>query len=296
MSRVLSTAAMLRLTLLGGVIFCLVGRADAASIQVGSLLLPEDAYPAATGFDPGFGALHGEPALTTRTVVGAPVNIDSDVAGTSGDQGDPPAVANDDITLLTTASSTTVIRLGRFGNTIRAGGMRWAIDLTPLDSYLGTNSLGLTDIDIHLNLDFNDENSPTDIYLSYTDASQSLVIQDLSTTDEDIATNWTTPAIGAAPGDLVNGTHEVIALAANDTTNPHPDTIDLLPLFNAGVRELNLVFAYNAFWGTSDAVDILEGSGVFIETSPIPEPTGLILLGIAWGMLGSMRVSKPEAI
>lgn len=291
MSRVLSTAAVLRLTLLGGVVFCLSGRVDAASVQVGSLILPQPAFSSIVRFEPGFGALHMDPPLTTESIAGAPVNLDSDFAGTSGDT--DGNLDGDDIGLRTFTSNMLVRRLGRFGGTQNAGGIRWAIDLSPLDGYLNSNSLNLTAADLQFDLTLTGDTM--DVYLSYTDPAASIALAELSQTNLDVSTNWTFPANepGVAVGDIVNGTHQVLALGGNtDTAGSLPTSVDLLPLYNSGVRELNLVFATDTGWSGTTSLSIGEGTGIYIDTEPIPEPAGLLLLGLAAGGLGCFRFRK----
>lgn len=246
----------------------------AAPIQVGTLVI-EDTVPDGATFDPGFGTLHGGTALNTQAVAGAPVDIFSSFSGTSGDT--DAATDGGDIGLDTEPNSFFISRLGRFAGTGNAGGVQWEIDLSPLDAYLSSNSLSLTSLYIALDLFFNDLNSEADVYLSYTDAAQSITLTDFATDSTAAAADWTNPAQGNL-GNIVNGTHEVISLAVSGA--PYQSTIDLLSLYNAGVRDINLVFAHQEFWGTGDSVEVLLPSGVYIDTIPVPEPSGIGLLAL----------------
>lgn len=245
----------------------------AALVQV-STLVPEDTFATDVSYDPGFGTLHASAALTTRQVVDAPVDILSDISGTSGASGGTAADGSD-ITLNVFSTSLRIKQLGRFGADTLSGGVRWAIDLSPLDGYLSSNTLDLSALQINLDMSFSDQNSEGDIYLSYTDAAQSITLTEFGVTSSEVATDWTNPAIAGGVGAIVGGSHEVVALDVNDSSNPHPETIDLLPLYNAGVRDVNLVIATEGFWGGGDNLSILLGSGVYIETVAVPEPATL---------------------
>ncbi|MEM9080723.1 MAG: PEP-CTERM sorting domain-containing protein [Verrucomicrobiota bacterium] len=254
--------------------------ASAALVQI-STLIPDDTLSANAVYDPGFGTLHSNDTYITRTIAGAPVSLTSDISGTSGASGGASPDSSRDITLNTFSTTLRINYLGRFGDTTRAGGVRWTIDLSPIDSYLSTNSLGLTALQINLDMAFSDQNSESDIYLSYTNAAEGIAIADIDLNSTDLATNWTTPGNSVSVGSIANGTHKVLALNANDTSNPHPDSIDLLPLYEAGVRDLNLVFATPGFWGGGDNLVINLESGVYLETTVIPEPSTLALVGLS---------------
>lgn len=249
--------------------------ASGAPIQVGTLVI-EDTVPDGATYDPGFGTLHNQTALITQLVPGAPVDVVSSFSGTSGAV--DGVTDGGDIGLNTDPNSFSISRLGRFGGTTNAGGVQWGIDLSPLETYLTSNSLPLSALYIGLDVDFSDLNSEMDVYLSYTDASQSIALTNFALNSTDAATNWTNPAQGNL-GSIVNGTHEVIAL--NVSGAPYQNTIDLLPLYDAGVRDVNLVFAHQEFWGNGDVAAIQFDSGVYIDTTLVPEPAsvGMLVLG-----------------
>lgn len=177
------------------------------------------------------------------------------------------ADTNGDIGLQTYSSSTLIKNMSRFASSTNAGVAQWSIDLSPLDAYLATNSLNLDALRLDLLADMNDEAREFDLYLSYTDPAEPISLVGINR--DNAALNYCDlfdPADGAFVGDIVNGTHKV--LIAN-TPGDMDITEDLLALYNAGVRDLNLIIASSAFY-SGDNVSILDGSGLFIETSGSP--------------------------
>jgi len=265
--------------------------AHAASTQVGDLRLPSGNYSGAfTYFDT---ASSGD---LTRAVVGAPVGINSNFLVASQN---PDTVVNsaDDIGLRTYSSVTTIRQLNRYasdqdgpgagGGPQRAGAAQWTIDLSPLGTYLTSNSLLLTALDLRLVVDPTDDVRDYDVYLSYTNAAESIALASLSTgatSGDDNYDNFWFPAQSVAEGNVANGTHKVIE---RDFQGDMDVTIDLLSLYSAGVTDLNLIMSSGAFL-SGDNFAIEDGSGISIDTAPIPEPSSLALLGLG-GLLMARR-------
>jgi hypothetical protein len=175
-----------------------------------------------------------------------------------------------DIGLRTYSTSTTIKTLSRFASTTAAGMVQWELDLSPLGSYLGGASLNLDSLELRLLGSASDATKPFDVYLSYTNPAESIELAGITprvASNTNLAVlnygNFFAPAIGATAGDIVNGTHQVLVAATPGDINL---TQDLLPLYNAGVRKLNLMIASNQFYSIR-TLTISEGSGLFIETS-----------------------------
>ena len=267
------------------------GVAQAAGTQVGDLRLPSANYNGAfTYFDT---ASSGD---LTRAVVGAPVGINSNfiVASQNPDSTVDPA---DDIGLRTYSSVTTIRQLNRYasdqdgpgagGGPQRAGAAQWSIDLSPLGTYLTNNSLSLTALDLRLVVDPTDDVRDYDVYLSYTNPGESITLASLSTgatSGDDNYDNFWFPAQSVSEGSVANGTHKVIEL---DYQGNMDITIDLLSLYSAGVTDMNLIMSSGAFL-QNDNFNIQDGSGISIDTAPIPEPSSLALLGLG-GLLMARR-------
>lgn len=172
-----------------------------------------------------------------------------------------------DIGLQTYSAATTIRTLNRFAGSDRVGIVQWTVDLSQLDDYLSTNSLNLDSLSLNLLASPSDETKPFDVYLSYTDPSEPITftsISDLSAIYND--STFFVPAIGAFVGEIVNETHQVLVA---ETSGPIDLSQDLLALYNAGVRDLNLIITTHAFYSSRNLV-ISEGSGLFIETSGGP--------------------------
>ena len=256
---------------------------NAASIQVGDLRLPSANYNGGyTYFDAASG---GD---LTRAVSGAPVGVNSTftaVTQNSGDTLDPST----DIGLQTYSSATVIRQLNRFGSDPdgpagaagpqRAGGVQWQIGLSPIDGYLSGNSLDLTTLDLRLLTDPSDDNKSYDVYLSYTLPADSISILGLDTSDSAGTNNYNNvwlPAQSGTEGDIINGTHKLIEL---NFTGNMDTTINLLPLYDAGVSDVNLIMMSGAFF-SGRTIGINDGSGLFIDTVAIPEPSSAILMGL----------------
>lgn len=169
--------------------------------------------------------------------------------------------------------SMRIHTLNRYLSTDDAGVVQWSIDLNLLENYLTSNSLTLESLSLKLLADPSDGNKKFGIYLSYTDPSVPITLIGISPFYPSI--NYQrlyAPADGFSAGDIVEDTHKV--LVANTVVDDPPDGIfdlseDLLDLYNQGVRELNLMIASTEFYSNRN-LDILEGSGLFIETSGGP--------------------------
>lgn len=268
---------------------------EAASTQVGDLRLSSTPYSGATTyFDP---ASDGD---LTRAVVGAPVGINSNfIAVTQNPDGGTPNTS-EDIGIRTFSSATQIRTLNRFGadpdgpgplgGPQRVGGVQWSIDLSPLGSYLSGNALSLTNLELRLANLASDDTKEYDIYLSYTNAAESIALASLSTglsAGTDNYSDFWFPSQTVAEGSIANGTHKVIKRDfTGDMTGASELVIDLLALYGAGVTELNLMMVSGAFYDNR-TMGIEEGSGIFIDTAPIPEPNVSIL-----GLIGALALLR----
>ena len=268
-----------------------VHSARAAETQIGDLRIGSNTYSTLTYFDPGF-------SETTRSVTGAPVQVNSSFIGTSQDAGDAPANSTEDIGLQTFSTSTVIRQLNRFASDPDGpggvagpqlvGAVQWSFDLSPIDSYLSTNSLDLTALDLDLVTAASDATREYDIYLSYTNAAESIARTSISTSSP--ASNYTTfwfPAQSASEGAVVNGSFKLVEL---DFTGNMNLTIDLLSLYDSGVREFNLIMSSGAFL-SGRTIGIGDGSGISIDTSPVPEPSASLL-----GLIGGMFLLRRRRI
>ncbi|NNC90689.1 MAG: hypothetical protein HKN82_19705 [Akkermansiaceae bacterium] len=262
----------------------------ASAIQVGDFRLSSGTYSGGiTYFDP------SSPTHQTRGVTGAPVQLVSDfVAATQNPGGTPDS--GSDIGLQTYSSATNIRTLNRFtadqdgpgpeGGPQRAGAVQWSLDLTPLDSYLGTNNLALTTLALQLNTDPSDDTKLYDVYLSYTNAAESIALAGISTgaaSGDDNYDDFWFPAQSVAEGGVANGTHKVVELDYAGNMNL---TLDLLALYNSGVTDLNLIMASGDFF-SSRTVSILEDSGIWLETTSataVPEASEAVIFAL--GVMG----------
>lgn len=264
----------------------------AATTQVGDFRLNSNAYSVDTAFD------IASPGDTTRSVLGAPVAINSNFIAVTQNPGGTPDPATD-IRLKTFSSVTNIININRYasdpdgpgvsGGPQRVGAVQWSFDLTPLDTYLSNNALVLTALDLSLltTVGSNATDKPYDVYLSYTNAGESITLASLSTSansGDDNYDNFWFPARAAAEGDVVNGTHKLIEKDVLDALNLESS---ILSLYDSGVRDFNLIVSSGAFF-SGRIISITEGSGLSIDTAPIPEPSSLALLGLG-GLLIARR-------
>lgn len=267
----------------------MAGSAYAGDTQIGDFRIGSSTYPSNTAFDPGF-------TEQTRGVLDAPVKVDSTFTGGSQITDGTTDLATD-INLRTFSSVSVVRNLSRFtpsynggtSGTPTVGMVQWNFDLTPLDGYLSSNNLALTELDLDLitSVGSNATAARYDVYISYTNPAESIALTSIDNSTvlgSDAAVNagglnWQNffdPARGSSVGDIVNGTHRVLAL---EHTNALSLNESLLGLYNAGVREFNLQIAAGDFWSQRD-IGIQAGSGLSITTEVIPEPGTAALLGL----------------
>ncbi len=252
--------------------------ASAAITQVGDFRLSSGDVATETYFDPGFSG------FSTRAVLAAPVQINSDFSGTSqNSDGNSPADAGEDVALQTFSSVTRVRQLNRFtsdldgvGGVQRAGAVQWSFDLTPLDGYLSTNNLDLTALDLDLALIASDDTKKYDVYLSYTSASAGTTLTGIGATGEAVYSTFFLPAESSSEGSIVNNQFQIIGL---DRVGDQTISDSLLSLYDEGVREFNLILSSGDFL-SGRTIDVATGSGLSITTVLIPEPASLALLGL----------------
>lgn len=280
-------------------VFCLGSSAGADAVKVGDFRLDAAAYPADTSFDPGF-------TETTRSVADAPVQITSTFTGgtqAAGDAGNNTPDAKD-IALRTTPGLTRIRNISKFkpsqnggaSGPARVGMVQWKFDLTPLDRYLSTDGLALTALELRLNLAVSDDTADQtyDLYLSYTHPGEAITLADIDNSTPGNSgrgdrgagaqnfINFWNPAhqpAAAEVGDVVNRTHRVLVINQTGGLNAEDSQTlseDLLALYNAGVREVNLQLAGGGYWSNRN-IDIRDGSGLYITTGDqepreAPEP------------------------
>lgn len=244
--------------------------ANAASTPIGDFRLNANPFSGGfTYFDPGFGSLHGESPLMTRGTIGSPVTVNSDFSGTSQDEGNAPVSDLTDVGLRTYSSATVIRTINRYAQdttqgtgTDDVGAVQWSFDLTPVDSYLSSNSLSLSALDLDFITDPSDDDKPYDVYLSYTDAG--IALTDISISARTNHNNMWVPAQASAEGDVVGGMFEILELQhAGDLALNQ----SLLSLYNSGVREFNLIMSSGAFF-SGRTIGIQAGSGLSIDTQP----------------------------
>ena len=242
-------------------------------VDVGDFRIGATTYSETTRFDPGF-------SETTRAVVGAPVQVNSTFSGTSQNPGEA-VPDDDDIGLRTFSAATQINTLNRFASSTdggttgaaRAGAVQWSFSLASITSYLAANDLTAAELSLRMVTTVSDAAREYDLYLSYTLPAEGMSLTSISA--DNARTNYDTfwwPSQSADEGDLVGGTHEILQL---QHTGAMDFTFDLLPLFQAGVEEFNLIMASGDFL-SSRTIGIDEGSG--ISLAAIPEPRVYALL------------------
>jgi len=275
----------------------LASSANAGVTQIGDFRIASTGHPSpGTVFDPGF-------TQATRGVLTAPAGSEIISTLSVGSQNASGLAEQEfDPRIKTFTAASQILNLSRFGpstnggvsGATRAGMAQWSFDLTPLDTYLSTNGLTLTELDLDMVFDLKDETNILDYYLSYTNATESISKADIDVTTIGDAVgvggagsnNWTNffnPARGSSIGDVINGTHRVLLV---DHVGDVNSSESLLSLFNAGVRQFNLQVAAGNFQ-SNDQFKMIAGSGLSITT--IPEPASLALLGAGLAMACSRR-------
>ena len=252
--------------------------AGAGVMQIGDFRLNTNAAPSLTYYDPGFGG------FATRSVIGAPVQVNSTFSGTSqNSDGDVPADPAEDLGLQTYTSVTRIRQLNRFtsdpegdGGVQRAGAVQWSFDLSPLDGYLSSNGLELTELDLDLSLLASDDTKKYDVYLSYTSGSAGTNRIGIGATGESVYSTFFLPAESSSEGSIVNGQFEIVGL---DRLGDQTVSDSLLNLYDEGVREFNLILSSGDFLSSRD-LDVTAGSGLSITTVAVPEPASLALVGL----------------
>lgn len=262
---------------------------QAGLIQIGDFRINSGDVSTATAFDPGT-------TFTTRGVSGAPIQIVSDFS-VGSQNADGTLSTAEDVILQTFSSVTRIRNLSRFtpsdvagAGVQRVGMAEWSFSLSSIDSYLSANSLALTALDLDLFSTNSDTGKELDVYLSYTNPAESIVLTDIDSTNSGAgSTNWTDfylPARGAAVGDIVGGSHKLLQL---DTTGNLNVSESLLSLYNSGVRDFSLSIAGGDFWSGRN-IDITNGAGISFTTTAVPEPSGcMLMLVFSVGAIASRR-------
>ena len=259
-----------------------------ATTQIGDLRLNAATYSTLTYFDP------ASAVQNTRGVIGAPVAINSQFVAVSQNTGGASPDSATDIGLQTFSTSTTIRQLNRYTSDAdgpgpatgpqAVGAVQWTINLTPLGSYLSSNNLDLTALNLRLVTSVSDGTAPYDVYLSYTRAAESITQASISTSTTAGPNNYTNfwfPAQGTAEGAIANGTHKVFE---KGFTGPMDLTINLLALYDAGVTNVNLIMTSGGFL-SGRTININEGSGVSMSTVVIPEPSAAWFAVLGFGVL-----------
>lgn len=257
----------------------MAGSAHAAVVQVGTLALVNNiGSDVITRYDPNTG---------TRSTMnaGGPINITSSFIGYSQNMGGGTPDASD-LGLRTFSTQTTIHSLSTASNANAAGGVQWSFDLTPLDAYLADNSFTATTLELRLRPVQNNTSGTYHSFISYTNAAESIMLTNLPTTASGIRTDFFVPGNAASVGDVVNGDFKVIAKGIGGNNYATTTTVDLLGLYNSGVRQFNLTMVANVFATSTQQITIGSGgNGIFLEA--VPEPTTALLAAL--GMLGLLR-------
>lgn len=256
----------------------MAGSAHAAVTQIGTFALVNNIGGTIVRHDSNTGTLGTQNA-------GGPVNIPSSFIGYSQQMGGVSPDDND-LGLRTFSSSTLIHNLSKSTSTSVAGGVQWSFDLTPLDAYLSTNSLTATTLDLRLALSQNNTSGTYDSYLSYTNATESMSLTALPTTATGIRSDFFGPGNAANVGDVVDGKFKVIAKDIGGNNYAATTTVDLLDLYNSGVKQFNLTLVGATFSSTSQQITVSQGtSGIYLDA--VPEPSSALLAGM--GLLGLLR-------
>lgn len=254
------------------------GSAHAAVTQIGTFSLPNNIGGTIVRYDPNTGV------LTTQNA-GGPVNIQSSFIGYSQNMGGGTPNASD-LGLRTFTGQTLIHNLTTTSSSTLAGGVQWSFDLTPLDAYLADNTLTATVLELRLRPQQNNTSGTYNSYLSYTNVTESISLRALPTTATAIRTDFFAPGNAADVGDVVNGEFKVIAKGIGGNNYGATTTVDLLSLYNSGVKEFNLTLVGASFASSGQQITFAAGgNGIFLDA--VPEPTTALLASL--GMLGLLR-------
>jgi hypothetical protein len=256
----------------------MAGSAHSAVVQIGTLALVNNIGGTIVRYDPNTG---------TRSTMdaGGPINITSSFIGYSQNMGGGTPDASD-LGLRTFSTQTTIHSLSTASNANAAGGVQWSFDLTPLDTYLATNTLTATTLELRLRPVQNNTSGTYHSFISYTNVAESITLTNLPTTASGIRTDFFVPGNAASVGDIVNGDFKVIAKGIGGANYAATTTVDILDLYNSGVRQFNLTMVANVFASSTQQITISSGgNGIFLEA--VPEPSSALLASL--GMLALLR-------
>jgi hypothetical protein len=245
-----------------------------AQTQVGTLAIANTVGGTTVRYDPDTGTLNTQNA-------GGPVNITSSFIGYSQNQNGTTDTS--DIGLNSFSTAFSIFTLSTANSTSFAGAAQWSFDLSPLDSYLSANSLAAAALSLNLAFTQNNSSGNYDVYLSYT--GDGMTLTPLDTTAAGNYTDFFVPGNSANVGDVVNGKFKVIAQNAGGANTPFNDSIDLLSLYNSGVKQFDLMLV-SATYGPGGKYTVSKtGNGIFLTTAAVPEPSSAALLS-GLGLIG----------
>jgi hypothetical protein len=245
-----------------------------AQTQIGTLDIANTVGGTTVRYDPNTGTLNTQNA-------GGPVNITSSFIGYSQNQNGTTDTS--DIGLNSYSTAFSIFTLSTANSTSLAGAAQWSFDLSPLDSYLSANRLAASTLSLNLAFTQNNSSGNYDVYLSYT--GDGMTLTPLNTTAAGNYTDFFAPGNSANVGDVVNGKFKVMAQNAGGASTPFNDSIDLLSLYNSGVKQFDLMLV-SATYGPGGKYTISKtGNGIFLTTVAVPEPSSAALLG-GLGLIG----------
>ncbi|MEM9079062.1 MAG: hypothetical protein AAGC74_00020 [Verrucomicrobiota bacterium] len=252
---------------------CCLASALVAQQQVGDFRLNSGApyNNRSFAFDSSF-------SFTTRDVTGAPVQVPSTLSGVTQNGVAPAGDVSTDFYVRNFSSSTSFRNHTRFGpdpdgpsgpegGNTAIGAKQWTFDLSVLETYLTTNSETLTGLDLRMILNPNSSGLTKlfDIYLSYTEPSESITLTDISDDPSVNYTDWWFAARSGAEGDVINGTHKILKL---NTSGAQDFMESFLALYQAGVREVNVVVIVGEFF-SGRHLTVPAGAGLYITTDVV---------------------------
>ena len=226
---------------------------------------PEISNGYRTFYDYGFGPEQ------TREVDGAPLSLPVEFSVTSSQAFTGSGDFATDPNVRTFSGNTRIRNFNRFASAPNAtpgtesvATLQFTLDLSVLEEYLAsTPSASLNALELQLALDLSDEDAAYDIYLSYTNAAESINFTNISLdSGQDNYRNIWNPAhldANTAVGDIINGSHRILNF---DQTGDLDQRTDILSLYQAGVREINVVMAMASFYSGSRAINLIENAGL----------------------------------